>query len=193
MKIVCLGDSITAGCNVDPRDCWVSLLQKETIHEWVNLGVNGDTSMGMLTRLNTEAFPLRPDMVLWLGGTNDLLLTGSDEQIRTAMMAMVNQCAGKKIIPIVGIPIPILEGFISPWPDSEIPERVLKAQGENIQWLRSFTKAFHLRFVDFCDPFRGHAELYQSDRLHPNADGHRIMADIVKKSRIFRQEERTRA
>jgi len=39
---------------------------------FVNLGVNGDTTRGMLWRFKTEVAPLEPDYVIIWGGINDL-------------------------------------------------------------------------------------------------------------------------
>ena len=68
MKIVCLGDSLTTGYNLAPGEGWVDLLNRETPHLWVNAGVAGDTSTGLLVRLQSQALPQKPDMVLFMGG-----------------------------------------------------------------------------------------------------------------------------
>ena len=67
MKIVCLGDSLTTGYNLAPGEGWVDLLNRETPHLWVNAGVAGDTSTGLLVRLQSQALPQKPDMVLFMG------------------------------------------------------------------------------------------------------------------------------
>ena len=73
MKIICLGDSLTAGCGLRRGENWVELLREQTGDEWINAGVCGDTSTGILVRLQTEVLPQRPDEGLhphrgdWLG------------------------------------------------------------------------------------------------------------------------------
>lgn len=76
MKIICLGDSLTAGCGLRRGENWVELLREQTGDEWINAGVCGDTSTGILVRLQTEVLPQRPDEVLLMGGDNDIMLTG---------------------------------------------------------------------------------------------------------------------
>lgn len=44
----------------------------DTLIRFVNLGVNGDTTRGMLWRFKTEVAPLEPDFVIVWGGINDL-------------------------------------------------------------------------------------------------------------------------
>ena len=107
MKIVCLGDSLTTGYNLAPGEGWVDLLNRETPHLWVNAGVAGDTSTGLLVRLQSQALPQKPDMILFMGGDNDIMLTGSADQAKSAVMAMVHQCVAAGVRPVVGIPYPV--------------------------------------------------------------------------------------
>ena len=41
MKIICLGDSLTAGCGLRRGENWVELLREQTGDEWINAGVCG--------------------------------------------------------------------------------------------------------------------------------------------------------
>ena len=93
MKIICLGDSLTAGCGLRRGENWVELLREQTGDEWINAGVCGDTSTGILVRLQTEVLPQRPDEVLLMGGDNDIMLTGcadpySVKTLRSSMGAV---------------------------------------------------------------------------------------------------------
>ena len=97
MKIICLGDSLTAGCGLRRGENWVELLREQTGDEWINAGVCGDTSTGILVRLQTEVLPQRPDEVLLMGGDNDIMLTGCADQAKSAMMAMIHQCAARGV------------------------------------------------------------------------------------------------
>lgn len=75
MKIICLGDSLTAGaacaagrtgwscCGADGR----RVDQRGRLRRHVD---------GILVRLQTEVLPQRPDEVLLMGGDNDIMLTG---------------------------------------------------------------------------------------------------------------------
>ena len=50
MKIICLGDSLTAGCGLRRGENWVELLREQTGDEWINAGVCGSTSVCNRTR-----------------------------------------------------------------------------------------------------------------------------------------------
>ena len=95
MKNICLGDSLTAGYHVRPEESWVTLLGRETPDTWINAGVSGDTSAGMLVRLLTEVFPQKPDRVLYMGGDNDILVTGSLDQAKSSLMSILHLCVDR--------------------------------------------------------------------------------------------------
>ncbi|MDM0585184.1 SGNH/GDSL hydrolase family protein [Clostridium perfringens] len=50
MNIICIGDSLTFGYGVGQENSWVSLLNDEK-NKFINKGVNGDTSTGILSRI----------------------------------------------------------------------------------------------------------------------------------------------
>ncbi len=189
MKTICLGDSLTYGYGLaSPADAWPALCQTALGGEWVNAGINGDTAVGMLSRLPHDILPQRPKYVLLLGGVNDILVSGTSAGARSAIMAMVHQCAAAGIRPVVGIPTPMLDAADNPWRvmlDLPTARRELASYQE---WLRLLCRTMCLRCIDFAAAFDGAADLsalYQADGLHPNAHGHRLMAETVINSRIF--------
>lgn len=50
----CLGDSLTFGLGVRRQDWWTSLAAQKLGVRVVNLGINGDTTAGMLVRLRLD-------------------------------------------------------------------------------------------------------------------------------------------
>lgn len=189
MKIICLGDSLTAGYNIRPDECWVSILQQETQHEWINGGISGDTSQGVLVRLQTWAVPQHPDYILLLCGFNDIMVTASCDLAKASIMAMIHQCVAAGIKPVLGIPFPI-ENLPERYRDICRAEKVKSALIEYITWLRNLAEVMSLRRVDFAAVFeeaqrKGAKALYQSDGMHPTAAGSRLMADAVEESGYF--------
>ncbi len=187
MKIICLGDSITAAFSLRPEEMWVSLLQRETADEWINAGICGDTTGGMMARLSSEVFPQKPDAVFLMGGGNDMAMTGSFEQPKLNLMGMVHQCAARGIRPVVGI-APVIWGIPDPWHPVTSWREVHAVSVAWAEYQRTFCQTFGLRHIDFAEAFEAypHELLYQSDGLHPNAAGNRLMADTVLKSPLFR-------
>lgn len=60
---VFLGDSITEMCKLD--ECYPAV-------DSHNRGISGDTTAGMLNRLQSNVLAINPSMLVVLGGTNDL-------------------------------------------------------------------------------------------------------------------------
>lgn len=68
MRVVCFGDSITAGQHVAPDQAWPSLIAG---HDVVAKGVSGDTTRGMLERFPRDVQESGADVVLMQAGHND--------------------------------------------------------------------------------------------------------------------------
>ena len=112
-----------------------------------------------------------------------LLLTGCADQAKSAMMAMIHQCAARGVKPVVGIQFPVL-GIPEPWRAVCDWERAQAESAAYIAWLRRLVRAVSLRHVDFAEAFErcGGRALYQADGMHPNAEGNRVMADAVRRA-----------
>ena len=182
MKIYCLGDSLTAGYGVAPDKNWVALLQSRSKNQWVGGGISGDTSIGMLARLRADVIPEKPDLVIWMGGFNDVLLTGSADQAKAAVMAFINQCAAEGIRPVIGIPFP-LQAVAAPWNRLCDWEKCRPVLEEYIDWLNRLCDAVRLRRVDFSEA----GAYLLPDGMHPTEEGHRIMAEAVRRCPSFQE------
>lgn len=183
MKIYCLGDSLTAGFGVSPDENWVSLLNRRGNNEWTNGGISGDTSIGMLTRLQTQALPRKPDFVIWMGGFNDILLTGSADTAKACVMAFINHCAAAGVRPVIGIPFP-LRSVAEPWCRLCDWQRCRPVMEDYLTWLNRFCDAARLRRVDFTEA----GAYLLPDGMHPTAEGHRLMAEAAAGCPSFRED-----
>ena len=114
MKLICIGDSLTFGYGVHLSQRWTRLCAQETGWELVNEGINGDTTGGMLARMQGVVLAelreggLGADRpyVLLMGGSNDVFYSGSDAAARGNMGAMIHQLFSVGVLPMVGIPLP---------------------------------------------------------------------------------------
>lgn len=193
MKIVCLGCSLTAGYGVSREDSWVGILSKTTCDTWINAGICGDTTGGMLARLGESVFSHSPDSALLMGGINDILASGSWDCARANMMAMVHQCVARGIRPIVGIHIPLYPQ--TPHPYGSFLNFTLVAEQAQAYagWLRLFAGGLRLRTIDFGRAYEayigesGWSRAYLPDGLHPSVEGNRVMADTAARQRFLHQ------
>ena len=190
MELICLGDSITYGYGVRSAQRWTTLVGQALACPVVNLGVSGDTTGGMLARLNTEVIPrlrqqprgMRPTVLL-MGGVNDIFYSGTDTAARANMGAMVQQVLTVGGRCVMLSPLAVSFPTVTPeWQEVMRPsnEAVLKAYQ---QWMALFCRTFQVPYIPLYDLLRDadgtpRPELYL-DGLHPTAEGHRIMAERI--------------
>ena len=202
MELICIGDSLTFGYGVRRSERWTNLAAAESGWTLRNCGLSGDTTGGMLLRLREIlAEPGgRSDerFFLLMGGCNDIFYSGRREGAQENMAAMVHQLFAAGEAPIVALG-PGLGGVNYPhsWlslADLPAAEALVRDYDE---WLERFCEAFGVRMIDFRRDFRDAAgrprsELYL-DGLHPNEQGHRVMAERVARVIAVMEREQMNA
>ena len=97
---------------------------------------------------------------------------------------MVHQTIAAGLTPIVGIPVPIVaEDAPQDWEPVANFSQSAKMLETYCAWLKTYCQAFRIPTVDFREDFldaQGNArrDLF-CDGLHPNAQGHRLMAKKI--------------
>ena len=192
-KMVCVGASITAGEGVKPTENYVALLAARAAAEHVELEVVGQGRSGWSTGAYVydknrakiaEAMPADATVITILLGTNDSRETGSPEQVA--------KVAGENLAKLIDL-------YHGRAPDAAIvvvaptkmypkilSKRLLAAHyGEEAAAnLKQITQAFAavarqrgLPFIDLSDVPSSPAN--SIDGVHPNAAGHREIADAL--------------
>ncbi len=180
MKILFLGDSLTYGYGVPRRKNWVSLTAAMTGVEAVNGGISGDTSGGMLARLQPLLLEHRPDFVFILGGLNDLVIGVDPKTICSNLFAISFQSAYRGAVPVLAIP-PLSPSCEQTRHGAVFARGGLKRRYfEYASWLRKFAAAEELRLIDlehiFDDENGAADESYYCDGRHPSEIGHTMIA-----------------
>lgn len=172
LTIVALGDSLTEGFGVAPRDAYPyrlqGLLQAGGIAcRIVNAGISGDTCRGVLARLG-EVERWRPDLVILEIGVNDVLMGVMTERIQANIGAIVERLHSG------GIPVALAGMDLPPVGDPGV-EAAFAAIYPAV------AEAHDLAFIPgFTAPLWGRPERLQYDGLHPNAAGYEaICAHIL--------------
>ena len=171
-RIIILGDSLTAGLGLDVRQSFPSLIQERLTAEGhpfevVNAGVSGDTSAGGLRRLEWAMADGEPRILVVALGGNDALRGLPPEQLERNLATIIEQ--GQKRGLIV-----ILAGMEAP------PNYGADYTARFRAVYRDLAKRYNVRLIPFLlDGVAGDPALNQSDGIHPNPRGARIVADLV--------------
>lgn len=183
MKLVCLGDSLTFGYGVSRMERWTELLKQKVKLKIINKGVNGDTTVGILSRSFKDVVRNDPDYVIIMAGTNDLLMGRSLVNIEENVESLCREMKSNDITPIIGIQPPIIGRMAEKyWGIGIDYENVNKNIAEYRQWVMENIK--DVKYADFYGVIRsgcknGADEDYYVDGLHLTAKGHELIADCA--------------
>ncbi len=185
VRIVALGDSLTAGFNLPasaafPAKLEKSLKQKGVAVEIANAGVSGDTASGGLGRLDWSV-PDGTDAVIVELGANDMLRGVDPAVTRRALEEIVRRLTDRHI--------PVLLAGMRAAPNL------------GVQYVGAFEAIYPelaakydlLLYPFFLDGIVGDSKFNQRDGLHPTAAGvDRIVAGILPKAEelVARARER---
>jgi acyl-CoA thioesterase-1 len=182
--IVCHGDSLTEGSDLEKSYTWPNLVENNINVTIINSGIGGDTSGGLLGRFYPDVVRYQPEMVVILGGTNDLWWDLDIKLILANIFAMACQAQHRNIVPIVGLPLPLYmeniqqQNMMAPiagW------DKCLNKLSELVDALAVAAKDSDIACLDFYHPFldvNGNVQgkYFLEDGLHPNKLGHLLMA-----------------
>ena len=171
-KIVALGDSLTAGYGLaDPRQNYPSLLQQKLDadgyqYEVINAGVSGDTSAGGLRRLD---WSLAGDVrfVIVELGANDHLRGQPVSETRKNLDAIIRRAKARDVEVV-------LAGMLT---TTNVGEEYVREIGAMYGALAREHDVALIPF--FLEGVAGVDMLNLEDRVHPNAEGTKIVADTV--------------
>lgn len=187
MKIVCIGDSLTYGFGVMKKHTWIEILKEQMSIDFINRGINGDTTSGMLSRSYEDVILNHPDKVIIMGGTNDFIKNYNVKRVLENIAELAEESKNHYINPLIGIEIPIeplmaLKVWSKDVDYNEVNEKIKQYRQEVINYCNS--KSY--RYIDFYKDFtknlnkENESRLY-TDGIHPTFEGHKIMAESAKK------------
>ncbi len=173
LKIVCHGDSLTEGYDIDLSRRWTDLLEQSIDARIINSGISGDTTAGMLARFKPMVIDHEPTHVIIMGGTNDIAHRIPFDLIISNIHAMTRQARHYGIVSLIGLPTPIIiTGEIA-----GIDEPLMQEFADQIHRYRERLLQFAVedswKVIDFGENM--HARLFLGDGVHPNEDGQIIM------------------
>jgi lysophospholipase L1-like esterase/isopentenyldiphosphate isomerase len=183
MNICIFGDSVTWGARLPARVAWSNLLRNylehnaEDYYALYDLGIDGDTSTGLLKRFVVEATARQPELIILAIGINDSVFRQSEDNSATSLdnfSANLKQLIEQSRqftndLIIVGI-AKGADRLTMPLPRSTTGKSYSKAQTAKYnQVIRQVALSAGVYFVNV------ETELNDDDfddGLHPNANGH---------------------
>ena len=173
--IVVLGDSLAAGLGLDRDQAFPALLQKKIAaaglnYTVVNAGVSGDTSADGLSHIDWLLKRKIDLLILELGG-NDGLRGIPPAVTKTNLQAIIDRLKQKH----PGAQTVIAGMQMPPNMGEEYNAAFVRIFPELAQANRAALVPFLLEGVG------GRREFNQPDRIHPTAEGHKIVAENIWK------------
>lgn len=174
-RIVCIGDSITAGDQSYvpntpvPYPLWLKWL---TGYDVINKGVSGNHLHDIRDRIATDVIPQRPSKCIVLGGTNDFIngdtvaaVSGYATQITTALLS-----AGIEPIYLAVLPRATSDGMLA-------------TITQYNAWLARHCREQGLQFIDtfslFANADGSPKAGYLYDTVHPTDLGYKALGEHV--------------
>lgn len=171
LKVVALGDSLTAGYGLPASAAFPSVLQaalkaRGVAVEMINAGVSGDIAQGGLDRLDWSV-PPGTDAVIVELGANDSLRGLDPAQTKQALEGIVTRLKAK------GIAV-MLAGMIA-------PPNLGPDYGARFNSIYKDIADRHglILYPFFLDGIAGKREFNQPDGLHPTAEGVRVIVERI--------------
>jgi acyl-CoA thioesterase-1 len=170
-RIVCFGDSLTAGYGTEPGQAYPDFLQADLDRQGysyrvVNAGVSGDTTKDGLARV-ARVVALKPSIIVVEFGGNDGLRGLRIEDTRANFDQIVSALvASKTHVVLAGITLP---------PDYG-PDYIRQFN----QTYELLSKKYHVPMLPFLlKGVFGVDGMMQADRTHATAAGNKIVAENV--------------
>lgn len=186
MNILCLGDSLTFGYDVPMSQRWTNIVERETGFVLQNEGVCGDTTAGMVVRLENLDLKGR-DAFFIMGGINDIMMDRSYEDVKKNMETIWHMAEAGGTYPIiVGIsPLATPESVFYGWQAAGAVDRHNDLLTAYRDWLLGQCQQRGYATLDLYTIMKKLGPAAYADGAHPNAIGY---AEIAKEAvKLFKK------
>ena len=177
--IVAFGDSIVEGYK--QPEGWPEILGRDLADRYSDIrlsneGVSGDTAGDGLKRIHKDVLAHHPDLVLIAFGLNDMKNGVTLPQFEKDMSGVVLEVSGSGAQPVLLTTTRLQAGAsmlasLNPAPYNDV--------------IRSLAERRDIPLIDVNDLSRGlNTPEFLMDAAHPNLEGYRRLADIIRKGLI---------
>lgn len=183
-KIVAFGDSLTAGYGLAPQESYPALLQKMLDadgfrYEVVNAGESGGTSAGGVRRIDWALDAGDVRFVILELGANDFLRGQPVSETKKNLAEIIRRARGR------GAQVLLAAMLTTTEPGRDYEQEISDAY-------KSLAEEHEVPLIPFfLEGVAGVDRLNQEDRVHPNAEGTRIVAaNVYRHLRPLLEKER---
>ncbi len=175
-RVVFFGDSITDGWRLN---------QFFIGKTYINRGISGQITGQMLGRVKPDVIDLDAQVMLLLGGTNDLARGVPDATIRHNLESIGTLVAASGAVPVMASILPVSDYAKESGPrfvrtQFRSPDRIL---GLN-KWLKGLCQSKGWIYLNYYDAMSDAAsrlsQNLSDDGLHPNEEGYKVMAPLAQ-------------
>jgi acyl-CoA hydrolase len=166
-RVLAFGDSVTYGTGADSGEDWPTLLGERTGWRVVNAGVPGDTAQAATSRIGPLLEEYQPELVIIEIGGNDFLRRRPESAVKQDIKTLIGSArsAGAQVV-LVGVPnLSFLAVVAGKAADAALYGELGKEEGVPV-------------IEDVFSDILSRPELC-ADKIHPNAEGYRRMADGI--------------
>lgn len=167
-KVLILGDSITAHYALPEQQGFAYLLARATGWQVINAGVSGDTASGGLSRLSALLAEHHPSVLIIELGGNDFLQRQPNNTVKSTLRDLITT-AQKQGITVILMAVPEFSLAAALGSVSDSPIYAELAKEHKIPVLANTLSAVLSNSA------------WRLDQVHPNAEGHRVLAERVLK------------
>lgn len=186
IRVVCFGDSVTGvyyhtGSRRAYTDMLGIALKKAAGNskvEMINAGISGHTTVNALSRIDNDVLRHKPDVVTVMFGLNDMTRVSLDDY-RSNLKTIVSKCRGIGAEVVLATPNNVVTTSGRP-------------TGKLIQYCDVVREVGRELGVPVCDCYREMDglrdrdslgwRLLMSDAIHPNMDGHKVIAELLSRT-----------
>ena len=164
---IAMGDSITSGYGLDsPSEAYPTLLSGMLGKPVYNDGVDGTFSSYGASQVTSVLNTYKPGYLLILSGVNDLIHSYSVDSIVDNLRFIIQTAKNNKTIPVIATLTPVFDSH------SFIEGNIIELNTR----IRKLAAEENIHVADLENTFKWDPAYLNSDGLHPNSQGHELIA-----------------